>query len=153
MGAGQSVRIGKVTAVYPKRHSVRVLFDDTGQTSDELPVLVSSSAGVKFYCLPEVGAQVGCVMRDNGQESGFVLGDAYSLAMPPPFSEADVIGFRCGEAMATFDKRTKTFTIVGDIHIQGDVKIDGDVTASGISLVQHTHSGVESGGSSTGGPQ
>ena len=38
------------------------------------------------------------------------------------------------------------------VHITGDVKVDGDVVASGVSLVNHTHGGVESGGSSTSKP-
>lgn len=153
MGAGQTVRVGTVTAVYPARHTVRVTFEDTGQNSDELPVRVASSQGAQFYCLPEVGAQVECVMRDNGQENGFVCGDAYSETMPPPFADANIIGFRCGGCQATFDKASGTFTIVGNIQITGTVTVNGDVIASGISLVTHTHGGVVPGGGSTGGPQ
>ena len=37
--------------------------------------------------------------------------------------------------------------------IENTVSESGDVIASGISLKSHTHSGVESGSSSTGGPQ
>lgn len=153
MGMGQTVRVGTVTAVYPKRHTVRVMFEDTGQNSDELPIRVASSQGVQFYCLPEVGAQVECVMRDNGQETGFVCGDVYSLAAPPPFADANIIGFKCGGCAATFNKASGMFTIVGDIQITGNVVVNGDVKASGISLVTHTHGGVKAGGDSTGGPQ
>jgi len=35
------------------------------------------------------------------------------------------------------------------VHCTGDVIVDGDVVASGISLVHHTHGGVERGGSKT----
>jgi phage gp45-like len=35
----------------------------------------------------------------------------------------------------------------------GDVQVTGDVTAGGISLKMHTHGGVQTGGSNTGGPQ
>ena len=41
----------------------------------------------------------------------------------------------------------------GDVDITGTVTVSDDVIASGISLTGHTHSGVQSGGSSTGGPQ
>jgi len=41
----------------------------------------------------------------------------------------------------------------GTLTIDGDVEVTGDVVASGISLVTHTHSGVQSGPSNTGGPQ
>jgi phage baseplate assembly protein V len=37
--------------------------------------------------------------------------------------------------------------------IQGTVQVSDDVTAGGISLHNHTHSGVRSGGENTGGPQ
>lgn len=45
-------------------------------------------------------------------------------------------------------------TIVnGPFHVNGDITSTGDQTAAGISQVNHTHGGVESGGSSTGKPQ
>lgn len=40
-----------------------------------------------------------------------------------------------------------------DIYATGNIHASGDVKACNISLNSHTHSGVESGGSSTGGPQ
>ena len=40
-----------------------------------------------------------------------------------------------------------------DIYATGNIHASGDVKAGNISLNSHTHSGVESGGSSTGGPQ
>ncbi|HBR5952263.1 TPA: Gp138 family membrane-puncturing spike protein [Klebsiella pneumoniae] len=45
-------------------------------------------------------------------------------------------------------------TIVnGPFHVNGDITSTGDQTAAGISQVNHTHGGVESGGSSTGKPE
>lgn len=45
-------------------------------------------------------------------------------------------------------------TIVnGPFHVNGDITSTGDRTAAGISQVNHTHGGVESGGSSTGKPE
>lgn len=48
--------------------------------------------------------------------------------------------------------------IKGNVNIEGDEKVSGNVTASdciggGKSLSSHVHGGVESGGSTTGGPQ
>lgn len=40
-----------------------------------------------------------------------------------------------------------------DIYATGNIHASGDVKAGSISLNSHTHSGVESGNSSTGGPQ
>ncbi len=45
-------------------------------------------------------------------------------------------------------------TIVnGPFHVNGDITSTGDQTAAGISQVNHTHGGVESGGSNTGKPE
>ncbi|MBS9422293.1 phage baseplate assembly protein V [Photorhabdus caribbeanensis] len=41
----------------------------------------------------------------------------------------------------------------GTATMQGPVTVSNDVTAGGISLKNHVHSGVQSGGSKTGGPQ
>jgi phage baseplate assembly protein V len=44
-------------------------------------------------------------------------------------------------------------TINGSLHVTGNVTSDADVFASGISLHNHTHGGVKSGGDNTGSPQ
>jgi phage baseplate assembly protein V len=41
----------------------------------------------------------------------------------------------------------------GGASLRGPVVVDSQVTAGGISLTTHTHGGVQSGGSNTGGPQ
>lgn len=43
-------------------------------------------------------------------------------------------------------------TAPGGVTINGDVTVDGDVVADGISLKEHVHSGVSSGGSTSGPP-
>ena len=43
--------------------------------------------------------------------------------------------------------------VQGSSHSTGSFSTEGDVQASGISLTGHKHSGVQSGGSTTGGPQ
>lgn len=48
---------------------------------------------------------------------------------------------------------TKNHSVQGTSHSKGTISCDGDVTAGAISLQSHTHSGVRSGDSSTGGPQ
>ncbi|HDZ1216308.1 Gp138 family membrane-puncturing spike protein [Klebsiella pneumoniae] len=44
-------------------------------------------------------------------------------------------------------------TVNGPLHVNGAISSTGDQTAAGISQVNHTHGGVESGGSSTGKPE
>ncbi|REF28504.1 phage baseplate assembly protein V [Xenorhabdus cabanillasii] len=41
----------------------------------------------------------------------------------------------------------------GEATMNGPVKVKNDVTAGGISLMNHTHGGVKTGGGTTGGPQ
>ena len=152
---GQTVRIGYVAAVNPEQHTVRVEFNDTGQNSAELAVVVPSIAGVQFYCLPQVGEQVECVMRDNGQEVGYINGSFYSDECTPPYSDPNIVGFKCGEDEVIYNKSTKSILIkaTGNVYIQGDVYVQGDVKADGKSLKNHTHSGVEPGGGNTGKPK
>ncbi len=47
---------------------------------------------------------------------------------------------------------TQTAIFNGNIETTGDVIADGDVTADGVSLHNHTHGGVETGGGNTGAP-
>lgn len=49
-------------------------------------------------------------------------------------------------------RMTSTINADGVVTIDASVEVTGDVVASGISLVTHTHGGVESGGSNTGPP-
>lgn len=44
-------------------------------------------------------------------------------------------------------------TVNGPVHVNGAITSTGDQTAAGISQIDHTHGGVESGGSNTGKPQ
>ncbi|EOY9168659.1 Gp138 family membrane-puncturing spike protein [Raoultella ornithinolytica] len=44
-------------------------------------------------------------------------------------------------------------TVNGPFHVNGEITSTGDQTAAGISQIDHTHGGVESGGSNTGKPQ
>ncbi|MGL5514787.1 MAG: phage baseplate assembly protein V [Sporomusa sp.] len=153
MANGQTVRIGRVCAVYPDRHTVRVEFDDTGIVSNELAVKVPSAEEFQVYCLPIVGAQVECTMQSNGQEEGYVSGGFYSTANIPPFADTDIIGFKCGDDLMTYDKKSGQVTVkASTITVIGNVIVQGDVIANGISLVQHVHGGVQPGGGNTGSP-
>lgn len=48
---------------------------------------------------------------------------------------------------------TPLLTVNGNVQVNGTVKSTGDQVAKGISQTGHVHSGVQSGGSKTGGPQ
>ena len=153
------IRIGTVCAVYDERHTVRVKFEDTGLVSNELKVKVPSAEDFQFYCLPVVGAEVECTMQSNGTEEGCVSGGFYSSENLPPFSDAAIVGFKCGEHLLTFHKSTGVLTVkagggitfIGDLTVQGKITAD-KMVAGGISLTEHVHSGVQPGGGKSGGP-
>jgi phage baseplate assembly protein gpV len=42
-----------------------------------------------------------------------------------------------------------TLRVIGRLYVDGDIEVTGDVVASGISLVHHTHGGVQQGGANT----
>jgi phage baseplate assembly protein gpV len=146
--------IGDVSSVDPGTGMVRVVRSDKdNKVSGELAVLQRGSSSSKDYWLPAVGDQVLCLQLPNfsgkGTGDGFVLGTFYSKVDSPPDGAA--AGTRVlnhpGDMIMTIGG---TLTIhAGTLDIQGA----GDVVASEISLKGHTHSGVETGGGSTGGPQ
>jgi phage baseplate assembly protein V len=93
---------------------------------------------------------------DDGTREFVRFGDDAEFGYDPASSKADVTLPGGGELTiiasggVTIDG---PLTVHGDVEIEGEVTASGDVTGEGISLAGHTHSGVQSGGSSTGGPQ
>lgn len=68
------IRVGKVTNVYPATGRVKVLFEDTGNTSVNLPMLTLNNE----YKMPVVGSYVITAHLQNGSSKGFVLGTYWS---------------------------------------------------------------------------
>ena len=68
------IRVGKVTNVYPTTGRVKVLFEDTGNTSVKLPMLTLNNE----YRMPVVGSYVITIHLQNGSSKGFVLGTYWS---------------------------------------------------------------------------
>lgn len=60
-------------------------------------------------------------------------------------------GIKIGSVEFFIDK--DGIKIVSDLEISGNIIVSGDVKASGISLTDHTHSGVKAGTDSTSPPQ
>jgi len=49
--------------------------------------------------------------------------------------------------------KASSFNLTGDVNVKGKITASGDVVGGGISLDNHTHSGVKAGADSTGKPQ
>lgn len=118
------IRYGVVSAVIPERGAARVVFQDRDNLiSAELPVLQAACANNQFYSLPDVGAQVLCLMNPNDDNGGgFILGSFYSEKNPPPAQIQDVslIKFADGSYLK-FDRATGNL----DINCKGNITIKG----------------------------
>lgn len=68
-------------------------------------------------------------------------------------ADAMYLGGILNDAPVTYIEITDAgVAIKGNVTVQGSITATGDVIGGGISLDTHTHTGVESGGSNTGGP-
>ena len=92
--ARQLVREGTVSACYPERHTVRVVFEDKdGMTSGEMPILTSCAAGNKFFAMPDVGDMVVCLFAGNADQTGtgWVIGSRFNDKSKPNANSQDVM--------------------------------------------------------------
>ena len=76
-GEEKIVRHGKISAVYPERHTVRVTFEDADEVvSAEMPYLTTSASKNNLYRLPDIEEEVVCIFEGNdaGEGDGFCIG-------------------------------------------------------------------------------
>jgi len=114
-----------------------------------------------FTSAPKAGAEglMACVSgdRDHGiivamDDRRFRLKGLQAGEVAIYSDEGDQIVFKRGRILQV-TAGTKLEVITPLATFSGDVQVTGDVTAGGISLKNHVHGGVQSGGSNTGGPQ
>jgi phage baseplate assembly protein V len=146
---------GIVKEIDPARARVRVEFaDEDGNVSFWLNVNQPAAAGNKAYWMPDVGAQVNCLMDWDG-EDGCVLGALYSEADAPPTTDGDAIHIRTSAGMeiiiskggGTLTVRNAQEVLIqaakivldGEVHLGGDggqlVHRKGDVDSDGDAAV------------------
>lgn len=133
-------QVGVITALEHGSAKARVRIGDL----ETHPILVSQirSGTLRLHWMPSVGEQVVVMAPGGDLARAFILG---SLPIDGNAIAPD-------GATPTMDLGGGTLRVVGNLFLDGDIEVTGDVTASGISLVQHTHPGVLSGGASTGEP-
>ncbi|MBP2655896.1 MAG: phage baseplate assembly protein [Firmicutes bacterium] len=164
-------RVGTVSAIDEANQLVRVAFDDLDDTvSPWLQVAAWGAYTDDNYWLPDPDEQVLCLFMPTGNSDGYVLFSVRGTDNAPSngaqgrryikFGDGSTVQFdRSSSAMTIDCKGAVTITaasgvaISGDVTVTGSITASGDVSAGGISLESHTHGGVESGGSSTSGPQ
>lgn len=159
---GDIIRLGTIEAVSLGAASATVRSGDV--VSPPLPWLEMAGA-FRAWTPPTVGEQVLILSPEGDIAGAVILRGLNCAAFPAPASDEnpaihgpDGLVIRLtGDGIEIM--APGGVTIEGPVDITGDVSVTGtitateDVIADGISLKSHTHSGVQSGGSSTGGPQ
>lgn len=130
-----------------------------------LPHFNMRAGGDTAWWALEIGEQV-IVLSPSGEPTqGAIVGSLYSAARPAnadapsvhrvTYADGAVIEYnRAASRLRATLPAGGTVEIVanGGIAIDGDVTVTGDVVASGVSLVNHLHTGVVPGGGNTGEP-
>lgn len=127
--------------------------DRDGRTTAPLPVLQRGAKDTKDFWMPAIDDQVLCILLPNtsgkGPSMGWIVGACYSDVDTVPAGAS-------GSTRVLSHPGDMTMRIGGTLTIEAgtlDIHGGGDVVASGISLTGHVHGGVQSGGSTTSGPQ
>lgn len=126
----QIVREGVISAVFPERHTCRVVFPDKDDlTSAELPVLTLCSAQNKFFSIPDVGTSVVCLFSGNadGTGTGFIIGSRFHDKSTPNADSIDKTRMDFGDGtFIEYDRSTHELKIkcAGKITIEASDEID-----------------------------
>ncbi len=163
------IRYGTVASVDLAAARCTVKLDDDSITGP-LRWMAGRMGATRMWSPPSVGEQV-VLLCPGGEIAGAVVqGGLVCNDHPAPADTAiDLIRFSDG-AIVKYDPSAHALTIQlpsgattaitssGGVSITGDVTVTGKLTASddvvggGKSLKNHHHTGVQSGGSQTGGP-
>lgn len=104
-----------------------------------IPVMQLRSGTIRMHWMPSVGEQITIAAPSGDLARAFVMGALpIDGNMVAPDAESP-----------TMDLGGGTLRVIGNLFVDGNVEVTGDVTASGVSLVDHTHGGVQSGGANT----
>lgn len=123
-----TIHAGEVSAIYPERHTARVLLPDLNIVSDELPILVPAAVKSHDYRLPEVGETVLVAFSSSGAEAGYILGCLYTAGDPVPVKSKDVRHWSMeGAGAIELDRSAHSVTII-DAHGSVIKMAGGDIT-------------------------
>lgn len=130
---GNIIQIGVVTAVNAGAARARVQIGDL--LTPEIPVGQLRAGALSIRWMPTVGEQVVVAAPSGDMARAVILCSIF--AGNAPSGDAGV---------------PKVDLAGGKIIFNGDIEVTGDVIASGVSLVHHTHPGIQPGPSNTGEP-
>jgi len=129
-----------------------------------LPYCQLRSNGDVSDCALDKDEQVVVVAPSGELSQGFIIATLHTDAAPAledrgnvrraVFADGTVMEYDRAKHHFNLSIASGSLTITAPqgITINGDVTVDGDVTASGVSLVDHVHGDVRSGGDKTGKP-
>jgi len=147
--------VGTISEVSPSTSLARV--DLGNRTTDWIPILMVASPFKRHFIPLGVGEQVAVF---GGVDAGFGIRGMFSDDNPEPNGSgenAEVIEYQNGNTII-IDLAANTVTVSGfhlivkgNSTINGDLIVNGTITDSVGVLTDHTHTGVMSGGSTTGG--
>lgn len=129
----QSIQIGTVTDINAAAAKAVVEIGDIG--THEIAVMQLRAGALSFWWMPEAGEQVLIVAPSGDMARAVIVGSIYAGNAPSGDAGTPMIDLAGGT-----------------MNINGTLTVTGDVIASGVSLVNHTHGGVQSGGANTGAP-
>lgn len=175
-------KVGKVSVIDFENALVRVTFEDTGDQSGELSVITQRNESTKIYSMPMIDELGVCLLDGKGRGFYLGSFFSPVHPAPSMAGEGKFITDYGDGTVATYDKNSKVFNVVcsGKITLEATegitlkapkIEVDGaqsntktldvadlitskkDVVASGISLVEHIHGGVQGGLGSTKPPE
>lgn len=142
-----TLQFGTVAEIDDKKHAVRAVLPalENLQT-DWLPVITLGAGGNQFYCLPDVGALVVCLLDARG-ENGACLGAIYNDSDPVPATSRDlhVLQYANGTRIE-HDRSTGNVLIKtnGLVTVDADCVVKKTLTVNG--LLTYTAGMAGSGG-------
>lgn len=129
--------VGKIVSIDNAKGRARVRIGDL--ETPPIPVMQIRSGAIRMHWMPSVGEQVTLAAPSGDMARAFVMG-----ALP---IDGNMVAPNA--ASPTMDLGGGVLRVIGNIYVDGNIEVTGDVVADGVSLVRHTHGGVQSGGSDT----
>lgn len=147
----QTVMVCTVQELDPSAARAKVSFGGDAKSA-WLPFTQLGSKDVRIWAPPVVGSQVVVLSPGGDTARGIIMPGPFDGAAPDDRASSvrlTMPGIDIQMDGGVLSVTLTTAEITGDLTIDGDVVCTGDVTASGISLVNHTHGGVTRGGAFT----
>lgn len=179
MGTRAKVKAGIVSGTRPDMCAVKVRLQPEDIETGWMPVLTMLVGnGWGIVAKPPQGAQVLVLCQEGDESNGVVIGSIFSVKDQPPsdsikdgefwlthqsgsllkFTDDGKVALTSNADMNITAGGNLNFNATGninfakDINVTGTVKATVDVTAGTVSVKNHVHSGVQTGGGTSGPP-